>query len=196
MFKSATTSLVTALVMALAIVAASVLSAAPLKLTPANPQPANPKPGLSVSYAFPDRDLRTLGDARIALKTGAKAGTPLTGLDYRDTADGQPTLTSGKALNVAARIRGYVRFKAPGDYEIEFMSNDGVEAKIGGQVVGYYDGRQSCDTTRIVEVSVPQAGWYPVDVLYFQRLGTSCLHMRWGPAGGKRTWTPDAAFGR
>ena len=178
------------------IAAAATLSAEPLKLSRANPQPGSTKPGLSVAYAFPEADIRTLADARKALKKASKTGKPLTGLDYRDTAEGQPTLTSGQALNVAARIRGYVRFDKAGEYEIEFMSNDGIEARIGGQVVGYYDGRQSCDTTRIVEVSAPKAGWYPVDILYFQRLGTACLHMRWGPKGGKRTWTPDAVFAR
>lgn len=179
-----------------AILWASIAAAAPLKLTPANPQPAAPKPGLSVTYAYPTDDIKTLADAQAAINQYGKAGKPLTGLDYRDTVEGQPTLTSDRAMNVAARIRGYVRFDAPGNYEIEFMSNDGIRATIGGQVVGLFDGRQACDTTRIVEVAVPQAGWYKVDALYFQRLGTACLHMRWGPSGGKRTWTPNSAFGR
>ena len=42
---------------------------------------------------------------------------------------------------------------------------------------------------------VPQAGWYEVDILWFQRLVTSCLNMRWGPAGGQVKWVPDAQFG-
>ncbi|MEX0339199.1 MAG: PA14 domain-containing protein [Arenibacterium sp.] len=172
------------------------LWAAPLPLNPANPQPGSVKSGLSVRYAYPTEDIKTLADASAALNAKSVSGPPLTGLDYRDTSEGQITLTSKRAENVAARIKGYVKFDAPGTYEIEFMVNDGIRARIGGQVVGFFDGRQPCDTTRIVEVSVPQAGWYPVDVLYFQRLGTSCLHMRWGKAGERRTWTPNSAFGR
>lgn len=173
-----------------------VVLAEPLRITPADPQPGALKSGLSVRYAYPDADIRTLAEAQSALSASAKAGPPLTGLDYRDTVEGDPTLTAERALNVAARIRGFVRFDAPGVYEIEFLTNDGIDARIGGQQVGFFDGRQACDTTRIVEVEAPEAGWYPVDILYFQRLGTACLHMRWGPLGGKRTWTPDAAFGR
>lgn len=170
--------------------------AEPLKLTPADPQPGGLKSGLTVQYAYPDQDIKTLAQAQSALSAGAKSGPPLTGLDYRDTNKGDPTLTSERALNVAARIRGFVKFDAPGEYEIEFLTNDGLDANIGGQQVGFFDGRQTCDSTRIVEVEAPVAGWYPVDILYFQRLETACLHMRWGPLGGKRTWTPNAAFGR
>lgn len=168
----------------------------PLPLIPAEPQPGSVKSGLNVRYAYPVEDIKTLADASAALNAKSEAGPALKGLDNRDTQEGQITLTSKRALNVAARIQGYVRFDAPGNYEIEFVVNDGVRARIGGQVVGFFDGRQACDTTRIVEVSVPKAGYYPLDVLYFQRLGTSCLHMRWGPAGGRRTWAPDSAFAR
>jgi hypothetical protein len=177
------------------LVCASALSAAPLKLEPANPQPGALKPGLSVSYAYPEEDIKRLADAEAFLASGAQKGKPLKGLDYRDTAEGDPTLTSKRALNVAARIRGYVRFDAPGVYDIDFLTNDGLDARIGGQVVGYFDGRQTCDTTRMVEVEVPQAGWYKVEATYFQRLGTSCLHMRWGKSGSGTTWVPNAAFG-
>ena len=44
-------------------------------------------------------------------------------------------------------------------------------------------------------MQVPQAGWYEVDILWVQRLVTSCLNMRWGPAGGQVKWVPDAQFG-
>lgn len=175
---------------------AGVALAAPLKLKPADPQPNAPKKGLSVSYAYPDEDIKTLADASAALKASARPGKALSGLDYRDTNEGDKTLTSERAMNVAARITGFVRFDAPGVYEIEFLTNDGLRARIGGQVVGLFDGRQSCDTTPIVEVEVPVAGWYPLDATYFQRLGTACLHMRWAAAGSKLKWTPDAAFGR
>lgn len=186
------------LVAALAVVllAAAPALAAPLKLKPADPQPAASKSGLSVTYAYPDEDIKTLADAAAALKAKSESGRALAGLDHADTTEGEPTLTSKRAMNVAARIRGFVRFDAPGTYDIEFLTNDGLDARIGGQRVGFFDGRQACEGTVVVPVEVPAAGWYPVNVLYFQRLGTACLHMKWGPAGGKRTWTPNAAFAR
>ncbi|MEX0280594.1 MAG: PA14 domain-containing protein [Arenibacterium sp.] len=165
------------------------------KLTPASPQPASVKSGLNVQYAYPP-DVKNLADAQAALSAGAERGKPLKGLDYRDTKEGQHALTSKQEHYVAARITGYVKFDAPGNYEIEFMTNDGLDAKIGGVRVGYTDERTPCDTTRIVDVAVPEAGWYPVDILWFQRWKSSCLHMRWGKEGQKRTWTPNSAFGR
>jgi len=184
------------MIAALGLALASATAAAPT-LKPANPQPTNLKKGLAVSYAYmPEgQHIRTLAQAASALKKGAQKGKPLTGLDYRDTNEGEKTLTSNAAFNVAASISGYVRFDKPGTYDIEFLTNDGLNASIGGQQVGFFDGRQGCDSTRIVTVDVPQAGWYPLKALYFQRLGTACLHMRWAPPGGKMTWTPDSAFG-
>lgn len=166
--------------------------AAPLKLEPANPQPSGLKPGLAVKYAYPE-DVKTLSQAEQALKS-AKPGRPLKGLDYWDTEEGMETLTSGQAMRVVAGISGYVRFDAPGVYTVDFLSNDGLRAFIGGKKVAVIDERTPCEAGDAVQVEVPQAGWYPFEALYFQRLGTACLHMRAGQ-GGKVDWMPDSAFG-
>ena len=168
--------------------------AAPVKLTPANPQPSGLKPGLSVRYAYPS-DVKSLAAARSALKYKVEQGVPLKGLDYRDTELGQNVLTAKRAERVVADIRGYVRFDAPGIYTIDFLTNDGLHAVVGGQVVGEFDGRQPCEETFAVEVEVPEAGWYPLKALWFQRTNTACLHMRAGPAGKRPKWMPNAAFG-
>ncbi|MDC0658098.1 PA14 domain-containing protein [Leisingera sp. SS27] len=176
-----------------AVLAASA-SAAPLKLAPANPQPSGIKPGLAVVYAYP-QDVKTLAEASSALKISSEPGRPIAGLDNRDTEEGQNTLTAKRPMHVAARITGYVKLDTPGVHNIDFLTNDGLLARIGGQVVGEYDGRQSCDSTIVTQVEVPSAGWYPVDILYFQRLGTACLHMRMGPDGKRPKWMKDSAFG-
>lgn len=181
---------------ALGMMVATVASAQTLKLTPASPQPSGLKAGLAVSYGYaPEgQHIKTLADARFYLKK-AERGRPLTGLDYRDTNKGEPTLTSRRSENVAARISGYIRFDKPGLYDIDFLTNDGLSMTIGGQTVGYFDGRQKCDTIIGTQVEVPQAGWYALDGIYFNRLNTSCLHMRMGPAGGRVTWVPNSVFG-
>ncbi|MEL6620202.1 MAG: PA14 domain-containing protein [Pseudomonadota bacterium] len=181
----------TAAAAALAAVLATASFAAPLKLKPADPQPKGLKEGLAVKYAYPP-DVKSLNQASRALKR-AKAGTPLKGLDYRDTSDGDKTLTAKQAHHVVAGISGYVKFDSAGTYTIDFLTNDGLDARVGGQTVGYFDGRQKCFETRPVQVEVPQAGWYPVDITYFQRVGTACLHMRAGK--GAPDWMPNAAFG-
>jgi hypothetical protein len=176
----------------------SVAFAAPLKLTPANPQPGGLKSGLSVSYGYAAKGqhIKRLTDARGVLKSGAQRGNPLRGLDYRDTNLGDPTLTSNQAENVAASIRGYIRFDKPGIYDIDFFTNDGLSATIGGQRVGFFDGRQACDSTVAAEVEVPSAGWYNFSATYFNRLNTSCLMMRWAPKGSGMKWVPNNVFGR
>lgn len=182
------------LVAAIALSCATAVSAAPLKLQPANPQPSSVKAGLSVRYAYP-HDVKSLGDASSALKISNERGRALSGLDYRDTNEGEITLTSKRAEHVVASIKGYVHFDTPGIHNIDFLSNDGLRARIGGKVVGQFDGRQTCDTTIMSEVEVPSAGWYALDILYFQRFGTSCLHMRMGAKGKRVSWMPNKAFG-
>lgn len=176
---------------------ASALSAAPLKLQPASPQPGGLKGGLSVTYGYAKEGehIKYLADARKVLKAGAQRGKALRGLDYRDNNKGDNTLTSSRAENVAASIRGYIKFDNPGVYEIDFFTNDGIDARIGGQQVGLFDGRQTCDSTIVSEVEVPQAGWYKVDITYFNRLNTSCLMMRWGQKGKGMKWVPNNVFG-
>ncbi len=183
---------------AVSLLCASVAFAAPLKLTPASPQPGGLKSGLSVSYAYAteDQDFRSLANARSALKARGKRGKPLRGLDYRDTNLGENTLTSSKSEQVAASVNGYIRFDSPGVYTLDFFTNDGLLATIGGQQVGKFDGRQTCDSTFSTEVEVPSAGWYKFNALYFNRLNTSCLMMRWAAKGGAMKWVPNNVFGR
>ena len=179
-----------AVYLAALIFAGSALVAAPIKLEPASPQP-KVKPGLAVSYAYPG-DVKTLRDAKRELKK-AKPGKPLAGLDYRDGSDGEVALTSDRAHRVVADISGFVKFDAPGIYAVDFVTNDGLQVWISGKEVAKKDGRFSCQETREVEVEVPSAGWYPIKALYFQRLGSSCLHMRAGL--GHPDWMPNSAFG-
>lgn len=184
-------------VAALGMLCATAALAAPLKLKPASPQPGSLRKGLSVVYGYAKENehIKQLADARRVLRAGAQRGKPLRGLDYRDTAKGQNTLTSKRDENVAAAISGYIRFDAPGVYEIEFFTNDGLDARISGQRVGFFDGRQTCDSTFITEVEVPQAGWYKFDATYFNRLNTSCLMMRMGQKGKGLKWVPNSIFG-
>jgi hypothetical protein len=136
--------------------------------------------------------VRSLAEAAEYVEDAVE-GEPLTGLDYRDTADGDPTLTYGKAHKVVAGISGYVRFDAPGVYQMDFLSNDGLQMFIGGQEVVYLDGVHPCEASELVEVNVPEAGWYALEGLYFQRKGSACLHMRAGQ--DEPNWMPNEAFG-
>lgn len=185
-----------ALVAALAIIAGA-STAAPLKLQPANPQPS-PKAGLNVKYISTGTQMKKIRDLSQAKSMISKAqpGQPLRGLDYRDTNKGDSVLTFTDAYNVAAEITGYMRFDSPGTYELETWSNDGLEAWVGGQQIGRVSGIQGCEANQRTEVEVPKAGWYPLKIVYFQKLGTSCLMMKSGKQGERFTWTPNDVFGR
>lgn len=179
---------------AVAMLCASMGIAGAVTLTPADPQPGKLNEGLSVTYGYPGGKVRSLADASSALKKG-KRGKPLAGLNYKDTNEGDLVLTSRREYQVAAAISGYVHFDAPGAYDIDFLTNDGLEVTLGGQPVARYDGIHACSSTRVTKVAVPVAGWYALEMTYFQKAGTSCLQMRMAPEGSKVTQVADSAFG-
>jgi hypothetical protein len=168
--------------------------AAPVLLSPADPQPGRPAQGLAVAYAELPSHVRTLNAARAVLDRNAKPGTPIAGLSLDDTAEGDPVLTSGKSQQVGALISGYIRFDRAGTYTLDFLSNDGLEIAIGGQEGGEYDGIHSCGYVGEIEVEVPQAGYYALEATYFQRKGTACLMMEWGPDSDGLELVPDSAL--
>lgn len=171
---------------------ASTAFAQPLKLTPADPQPGGLKSGLAVDYAFGGGG-RSLKEAEDRLRS-AEPGKPLVGLSYLDGDEGDDTLTSGKAEKVAARISGYIRFEAAGTFNLEFYSNDGLKASIGGQQVVFFDGVHGCEPSGVTQVQVPSPGWYALEATYFQRKGSACLMMDWNVGAGMEP-VPDSAFG-
>jgi hypothetical protein len=182
-------------VLALSLALASSAEARPAKLKPASPQPAGLSEGLAVDYAFPG-DVQSLRDAYVALGTKGKPGAPLTaGLNYLAGSGNRQALTSGQEHKVAARIKGYMKFDAPGDYTLEVYSNDGVQITLGGREIVKVDAKRSCDPTGEVEVRIPEAGWYEIEALYWQRKGSSCLIMEWAKEGGELDVVPASAFG-
>jgi hypothetical protein len=165
-----------------------------ITLTPASPQPSGLSKGLAVNYATLPSHVRSLGPAKATLAKNGKPGTPLPGLSFDDTKEGDPTLTSGIAMKVAADISGYIKFDRAGTYTLEFLSNDGLEIAIGGQNVGTYDGIHSCGYVGEIDVNVPSPGYYALEATYFQRKGTACLMMEWGPDSDGLELVPNSAF--
>ncbi|SHI76484.1 PA14 domain-containing protein [Shimia gijangensis] len=180
---------------ALGMLGATVVSAGVIELTPANPQPKGVKQGLKVSYFTGDRQVRSLGAAKGRLKQSSKPGKPLKGLNYPDKGKGAPVLTAGISELVVADIRGYIKFPAPGVYDLEFFSNDGMQAWISGKQVAKLDDVTPCASAGRPKVKVPSAGWYDLKVIYFQKEGTACLESEWKKPGGSIQLIPNSAFG-
>lgn len=162
-------------------------------LSPADPQPSPDQlaPGLAVSYAY-GGPIKTLAHAEKNLKK-ATPGPALVGLSYLDGSDGDLTLTAEKAKKVAAAISGFIKFDQAGTFQVEFISNDGIEAHISGQQVALFDEVHSCESAGVTEVNVPAAGWYVIEATYFQRKGSACLLMDWDTEG-EMLPVPDEAF--
>ncbi len=165
-----------------------------INLTPASPQPSNVKKGLSVNYFFGDRSVRNLAQAKSKLKW-AKPGTALPGLNFPDKGKGAPVMTSGKPELVVADINGYIKFPKSGVYDLEFFTNDGAQIWISGKSVGKLNMITPCASAGRPKVNVPQAGWYDIKVLYWQKEGTACFESEWKAPGGSVQLIPDSAFG-
>ncbi|MFK7746272.1 MAG: PA14 domain-containing protein [Roseobacter sp.] len=164
-------------------------------LSPADPQPSagDLSAGLAVSYVPIPSNVRTVEDAGKLLERKGQPGAPILGLVYEDV-DGK-VMTSGKSEKIAADISGYIKFDAAGTYTLDFLNNDGLQLFIGGQEVAFYDGVHACGYSGEIDVDVPQAGYYPLQATFFQRKGTSCLMMEWGPdSDGLEMVTEEAFF--
>lgn len=164
-------------------------------LRPATPQPSatDLKPGLAVTYYFNEfNDTREILDWA-KYKDGVK-GEPILILDYF-VGDGD-VLTSGRADEVGADIRGYINFPVAGTYTIAMRSNDGVDLKIGGVRVVHDPDVHSDRFSELTPVEITSPGWYPLHLLYFEKRVTSTVELYWLKPGGsgQLDFVPEEAF--
>jgi hypothetical protein len=153
---------------------------APKPLTPLTPQPdaAALKPGLAVKYY--STLVRHIDELK-AFMSGEKgqAGEPIPMLDYNVGED--PMLTSERNQGLGAHITGLIRFKEPGTYTFVAMTNDGYELNIGDRFILADPDVHPDQQSDIVKVEITEPGWYPTEMFYFQRKGTSTLELYWRP---------------
>jgi hypothetical protein len=159
-------------------------------LKAAEPQPAAAQlaPGLAVQYTYAIMN-------HVDELKGRKfeAGPPLTHLEWK-TGEGI-VLTSKSRTGVGAQITGFINFEKPGLYGVELTSNDGVRLEIGGKLVHEDPGVHSDTTTDRIDLQVDKPGWYPIQIVYFQKRYTATLILRWaGPGEKKMVKLPDKAL--
>lgn len=151
----------------------------PVAVTLANPQPAADKikQGLSVSYfkGLINNINEIPADAK------GKAGPPLPHLDWN--VGFKNVLTSDSEDGVQAIIVGYIKLDKPGMWKFAVNSNDGVRLTIGGKKIYELPGVQPDVMSDVLEVNVPEAGWYALNILYFEKRNTSTLQLYWAPPG-------------
>ncbi|SLN77899.1 PA14 domain-containing protein [Oceanibacterium hippocampi] len=147
-------------------------------LSPASPQPAASalKPGLAVRYyTYFVRDTREVRE--YADYSKGEQGTPIPRLDYH-VGEG-PVLTHKNKDGVGAVIKGLIRMDKPGTYTFMVHSNDGVELVIGGKDIYKDTGVHADRFSDEIKVQVATAGWYPIDIVYFERKNTATLELYW-----------------
>lgn len=161
-------------------------------LKPAAPKQKVLKPGLAVNYYFEFfRHIDELVEWMEVLK--GKPGKPIPALDYQ-VGQGK-VLTSDRLDGVGALIRGYLRFEQPGAYDIRVHSNDGVRLKLGGKQVFEDPGVHADRMSEPLTLEIKQAGWYPIELLYYERKNTATLQLLWKPPGAADfTVVPRAAY--
>jgi hypothetical protein len=151
-------------------------------MAPADPQPAadSLQPGLAVEYAYVMT--RTVDD--VATEKGFSEGKPLTGLNYRTGED--MVLTSNHSDGVLARIHGFINLPQPGRYVFALESNDGVRLWLNDAQVLEDDGVHADQFSGNAEIIAAQAGWYKLDLHYFERKSTATLRLHWKTPGAEK----------
>ena len=164
-------------------------------LAKADPQPAaeSLQPGLSVTYYAGVFNSTDEIPAWAKFKKGIK-GEPILLLDYF-VGDGE-VLTSGRVDEVAADIRGFIRFDEAGTYTMAMHSNDGVNLTVGGKSIVKDTEVHADRFSELVPVEITEPGWYPLQLLYFEKRFTSTVELRWKPPGGSGSmgFVPETAF--
>jgi hypothetical protein len=161
-------------------------------LKPADPQPAagSLQPGLAVNYV----DVKARHVDEVEEAGDGEPGPPLPKLDYQSGAG--TVLTSNQADMIGARIRGFINFDQPGRWLMSTQSNDGVRVRIDGKIVIDDPDVHSDQFSMNAEINIAAAGWYKLEVTYFERKSTSTLQLYWQrPGSTEFEIVPAAAFG-
>jgi hypothetical protein len=160
-------------------------AAAPRRLEPSPPPggEAALRPGLAVTYypGFAERHLDLLPEKDSPFATRGVPGEPVLHLNQRF--GNGPVFGSGRNTMVGMRMVGWLHCEAAGIYRFQALSNDGLRVTLGNLRILDDPLQHGDQLTEVAEVALPQPGWYPLRVEYFQRKGTAVLEFHWQPPG-------------
>lgn len=159
---------------------------------PATVDSSGLNPGLAVRYHF--RIFNNVGEIdQWARNNPPVPGAPLPNLDF--TSGSGTVLTSDRKNGVGATISGLIRFDEPGTYVLAMQSNDGVSLTIDGKRLIHDPGVHADRFSPLVRVQIDMPGWYPLELLYFEKRNTSTLQLyraREGARGSLEIVPPEA----
>ncbi len=103
---------------------------------------------------------------------------------------------SGTNRGIGIRMRGVFSFPEPGTYTFQALSNDGIKMFLAQRLVVSDPEQHSDRLSPEATVNIPEAGWYPVRIDYFQRKGTAALKLFWKiPNSTTMSIVPASAYG-
>jgi hypothetical protein len=152
-------------------------------LMPLDPPPVAGalSPGLEVLYFYGKfRHIDKMPTGSEALRAG-KPGKPILRLDH-DFGE-EPVFDSGVNRAVGLQMTGVIHLTAFGTYIFQAKSNDGIRVSIGPRIVADDPTVHADRFSEPVSLAIERPGWYPIQVLYFQRKGTAAIDLQWQRPG-------------
>jgi hypothetical protein len=168
-------------------------SAPNFQIQPVKPQPQIDKliPGLAVRYI--EKKFRHINEMPAEINAYA-VGKPILMLNHRFSGE-EPVFDSGMAREVGLWITGWIRFSKTGQYDLMSRSNDGIRVWIGENQIIDDPEVHSDRFSPKASLTVTEAGYYPLKILYFQRKGTACIEMHWKMPGEMQfSIIPETAY--
>lgn len=102
---------------------------------------------------------------------------------------------SGTNRSVGMRFSGYLYFDKTGTYAFQALSNDGVILYLDGKMLLNDPQQHSDRLSNIGTVKIPETGYYPIILEYFQRKGTAALKLFWKiPESDEMIIVPAATY--
>lgn len=136
------------------------------------------KPGLSAIYIykfFRHIVQMPLLDPKLAAE---KAVSPILFLNHR-FGEGDLIFDSGVSRGIGIQMNGLLKFSEAGQYGIKALSNDGIRIQICSKTILEDPDVHSDQFSPQALLDIPEPGWYPVMIQYFQRKGTAAIEMHW-----------------
>ncbi|HSO67276.1 MAG TPA: PA14 domain-containing protein [Desulfatirhabdiaceae bacterium] len=164
-----------------------------IQIQPVKPQPLIDRltPGLAVRYI--EKKFRHINEMPAEINAYA-VGKPILMLNHRFNGE-EPVFDSGLSREVGLWITGWIHFPKTGQYDLMANSNDGIRVWIGENQVIDDPEVHSDRFSPQASLTVTEAGYYPLKILYFQRKGTACLQMNWkGPGETQFSVIPNTAY--
>lgn len=153
------------------------------------------QPGLQpvYFYKFFARNVRLLPKGEEAKRKG-KVGKPI--LEINHQFGRGAVFGSGTSRGIGIRMNGALHFPTAGTYVLQTLSNDGIDIYLNNNRVLADPTQHSDQLSAESHLNIPAAGWYPIQINYFQRKGTAALKLYWKtPGSNEKVTVPPEAYG-